>query len=146
MFRVSVFSFWSLLKIQIWAEDIFACVRCRIGGAPVSRFRDSRTQTMGAVWASPDVASPKLRADRWTTRAPLSVNTFSSLAKHGDSNTFNYHYVPSLPVTVAERSKACTVFARSEANRHGCLVCVCVYSVCVAPCLGRGLATSWSPV
>jgi hypothetical protein len=40
------------------------------------------------------------------------------------------------PVTVAERSKACTVFARSEAGivfeshtRHACLVCVYVYSV-----------------
>jgi hypothetical protein len=26
------------------------------------------------------------------------------------------------------------------------LVCVCVYSVFVLSCLGRGLATSWSPV
>jgi hypothetical protein len=30
--------------------------------------------------------------------------------------------------------------------RHGCLVCVCVYSVCVVLCLRRGLATSWSLV
>jgi hypothetical protein len=29
---------------------------------------------------------------------------------------------------------------------HGYLVFVCVYSVCVVLCLGRGLATSWSPV
>jgi hypothetical protein len=29
---------------------------------------------------------------------------------------------------------------------HGCLVCVCVYSVCVVLCLGRGHATSWSLV
>jgi hypothetical protein len=29
---------------------------------------------------------------------------------------------------------------------HGCLVCVCVYSVCVVLCLGRGLATIWSLV
>jgi hypothetical protein len=26
------------------------------------------------------------------------------------------------------------------------LVCVCVYSVCVVLCLGRGLVTSWSLV
>jgi hypothetical protein len=57
------------------------------------------------------------------------------------------------PVTVTERSKACTAFARSEAriggfesnSGHGCLMCVCVYSVCVVLCVGRGLATSWSP-
>jgi hypothetical protein len=30
-------------------------------------------------------------------------------------------------------------------TRHGCLVCVCV-CVWVVLCLGRGLATSWSPV
>jgi hypothetical protein len=30
--------------------------------------------------------------------------------------------------------------------RDGCLVCVCVYSVCVVLRLGRGLATDWSLV
>jgi hypothetical protein len=70
-----------------------------------------------------------------------------------------------VPVTVAERSKACTVFIRSEAGivdwhpTQGVdvwCVCVCVYSVfgefacglkatefslvCVVLCLGRGLA------
>jgi hypothetical protein len=29
---------------------------------------------------------------------------------------------------------------------HGCLVCVCVYSVCVVLCVGSGLATGWSLV
>jgi hypothetical protein len=55
-----------------------------------------------------------------------------------------------LPVTVDERSKACTVFARSEAGIVGSnptqgmdVWCVCV-CVCVFLCLctGRGLATS----
>jgi hypothetical protein len=59
------------------------------------------------------------------------------------------------PVTVAERSKACIVFARSEPGSwvriphsgHGCLMCVCAFfCVCVVLCLCRGLATSWSPV
>jgi hypothetical protein len=64
------------------------------------------------------------------------------------------------PVTVAERSKACTVFARSEAGiwvriphkawMFGVCVCVCVcmrlFRVYSVLCLGRGLATSWSPV
>jgi hypothetical protein len=29
-------------------------------------------------------------------------------------------------------------------SRHGCLICVYVYSVCVGLCLGIGLATGWS--
>jgi hypothetical protein len=48
-------------------------------------------------------------------------------------------YTHHLPVTVAERSKACTVFARSEPgieshSGHGCLVFVYVctlFCVCV---------------
>jgi hypothetical protein len=59
-----------------------------------------------------------------------------------------------LPVTVAEPSKACTVFARSEAGIMGSIPtqdmgvwCVCMFfCVCGVLCLGRGLATSWSPV
>jgi hypothetical protein len=60
------------------------------------------------------------------------------------------------PVTVAERSKAWTVFARSEAGIVGSnptkgmdvwCVCVCAFfCVYVALCLARGLATSWSLV
>jgi hypothetical protein len=54
------------------------------------------------------------------------------------------------PVTVAERSKACTVFARSEAGIMGYnpnqgfdVWCVfAFFCVCVVLCLGRGLATS----
>jgi hypothetical protein len=53
------------------------------------------------------------------------------------------------PVTVAERSKACTDFARSEAGIGGSNLtqgmdvwCVCLFCVCVVLCLGRGLATS----
>jgi hypothetical protein len=63
-------------------------------------------------------------------------------------------YSFSMPVTVAERSRACNVFARSEAEivvsnpTQGMDVwCVCAFfCVCVVLCLGRGLATSWSPV
>jgi hypothetical protein len=54
------------------------------------------------------------------------------------------------PVTVAERSRACTVFARLEAGIVGSnhtqgmdVWCVCAFfCVCVILCLGRGLATS----
>jgi hypothetical protein len=50
-------------------------------------------------------------------------------------------------ITVAARSKACTVFARLNAGivdsnpTQGMDVCVCVYSVCVGLCVGSGLAT-----
>jgi hypothetical protein len=44
------------------------------------------------------------------------------------------------PITVAARSKAWTIFARSNAG------IVCVYSVCVVLCVGSGLATGWSLV
>jgi hypothetical protein len=58
------------------------------------------------------------------------------------------------PVTVAERSKGCTAFARSETGIVGSnptqgidVWYVCwFFCVCVVLCLGRGLATSWSPV
>jgi hypothetical protein len=60
----------------------------------------------------------------------------------------------SEPVTVAGRSEACTVFARSEAGIVGSnptqgmdVWCVCTFFCeCVVLCLGRGLATSWSLV
>jgi hypothetical protein len=50
-------------------------------------------------------------------------------------------------VTVAARSKAWTVFARSDAGivgsnlTQGMDVCVRLFCVCVVLCLGRGLAT-----
>jgi hypothetical protein len=58
------------------------------------------------------------------------------------------------PVTVAERSEECAVFARSEAEIAGSnptqgmdVWCVCAFfCICVVLCLVRGLATSWSPV
>jgi hypothetical protein len=53
---------------------------------------------------------------------------------------------------VAARSKAWTVFARSNtgivgSNRTpGIHVCVLLFCVCVILCVGSGLATGWSPV
>jgi hypothetical protein len=52
-------------------------------------------------------------------------------------------YSSTPPVTVAEQSKACTVFASSEAGivgsnttkRHECLVWVCVHSVFMLSCV-----------
>jgi hypothetical protein len=49
-------------------------------------------------------------------------------------------YNNTLPVAVAELSKACTVFTRSGRNRgyeshsgHGCLMCVCVFLCLCCP-------------
>jgi hypothetical protein len=57
-------------------------------------------------------------------------------------------FILKKPVTVAEQSKAYTVFARSEAGIVGssptqCMygVCMCLFSIYVVLCLGRGLAT-----
>jgi hypothetical protein len=52
-----------------------------------------------------------------------------------------------MPVTVAELSKACTVFARSEAGilssdpTQGMDVSVRSFCVCALLCVGSGLAT-----
>jgi hypothetical protein len=83
-------------------------------------------------------------------------------SEHWDSSIgfkrFDYEAVHlTQPVTVAEWSRACTVFAPSEDGILGSnpiygmdiwCVCVCVrlLSVRVVLCLGGGLATSWSPV
>jgi hypothetical protein len=57
-----------------------------------------------------------------------------------------------LPSTVAARSKAWTVFARSNTGivgsnpTRGMDVCVRSFCVCVVLCVGWGLATRWSSV
>jgi hypothetical protein len=54
--------------------------------------------------------------------------------------------------TVAARSKAWTVFARSDAGivdsnpTQGMDVCVRLFCVCIVLCVGSGLATGWSLV
>jgi hypothetical protein len=57
-----------------------------------------------------------------------------------------------MPITMAARSKAWTAFARwntgivgSDLTR-GMDVCVRLFCLCVAVCVGRGLATGWFPV
>jgi hypothetical protein len=54
-----------------------------------------------------------------------------------------------LPITVDARSKAWTVFARSDAGivssnpTQVMDVCVRLFCVCVVLCVGSGLATGW---
>jgi hypothetical protein len=55
------------------------------------------------------------------------------------------------PVTVAEQSNTCTVFARNSGSWVRIPLRASMFSVCVRVCVflclctGRGLATSWSP-
>jgi hypothetical protein len=55
-------------------------------------------------------------------------------------------------MTVASRSKAWTVFARSNAGilgsnpTQGMDICVCLFCVCVVLHVGSGLAMDWSHV
>jgi hypothetical protein len=61
-------------------------------------------------------------------------------------------YMLPWPITVPERSKACTAFARSNAgimgsnHTQGMDVCVHLFCACVVPCVGSSLSTGWSPV
>jgi hypothetical protein len=60
---------------------------------------------------------------------------------------FDFHIIPiihKMPVTVAKRSKACTVFARSEARTMGSNPTQGMDVWCL--CTSRGLAMSSSPV
>jgi hypothetical protein len=65
--------------------------------------------------------------------------------------SFNILQIFTLPITVAPRSKAWTVFTRSNAGIVGSnptqdvVVCVRLFFVCVLLCVGSGLAAGWSP-
>jgi hypothetical protein len=64
----------------------------------------------------------------------------------------SWQYPVLLPITVAARSQAWTIFARSNAvivgsnPIRGLDVYVCLFCVCVVPCVASGLAKGWSPV
>jgi hypothetical protein len=64
----------------------------------------------------------------------------------------NKHVINQTPITVAARSKAWTVFARSNTGivgsnlTSGMDVYVRLFCVCVVLCIGRGLTTGCSPV
>jgi hypothetical protein len=69
-----------------------------------------------------------------------------------DFPKFYVRILELMPITVAARSKAWTMFARSNAGfvgsnpSQGTDVFVRVYSVFVLSCVGSGLATGWSLV
>jgi hypothetical protein len=68
------------------------------------------------------------------------------------THIFIYGICDHMPITVATRSKTRTVFARSNTGvvcsnpTRGMDVCVRLFPVYVVLCIGRGLATCWSPV
>jgi hypothetical protein len=77
----------------------------------------------------------------------VSIFIFSD----ADGSWYYGVYVLDYPIVVAARCKAWTVFARSDAGivdsnpTQGMDVCVRLFCVCVVLCVGRGLATAWSP-
>jgi hypothetical protein len=81
-------------------------------------------------------------------------STSEAWRKASDSNRICRSQYSRTPVTLAEWAKAWTVFARWEAGIVGLnptqgmdVWCLCAFfCACVVLCLGRGLATSWSPV
>jgi hypothetical protein len=81
-------------------------------------------------------------------------HTFCMVWRHSwQTDTYLRLQCSPWTITVTARCKAWTVFARSNAwivglnPAQGMNVCVvCVYSVCVVLCVGRGLATGWSTI
>jgi hypothetical protein len=97
---------------------------------------------------------PEIQAHSVNPPSHISSIQETSSSQTQTSNiicNFSPRYDLLLPITVAARSKAWTVFARSNAgivgsnHTQGIHVYVRLFCVCVL-CLGRGLATSWSPV
>jgi hypothetical protein len=66
-------------------------------------------------------------------------------------NSLYFKFRRAIILTAAARSKAWTIFARSNNgvvgsnSTRGMDVCVLLFYVCVVLCIGRGLATGWSP-
>jgi hypothetical protein len=78
------------------------------------------------------------------------VASFCSLSYPG--LLYIVYIVERVPITVAARSKAWTVFALSNTGIMGSNptwdtdVCVRLFYVCAVLCAGSGLTTGWSPV
>jgi hypothetical protein len=89
-------------------------------------------------WSLVQGVLPSVKNDYGTEQEAWALNGLEEPFKN---------YIGSVPITAAARSKAWTVFARSNAGiadsnpTEGMDICVCVVL-----CVGRGLATDWSPV
>jgi hypothetical protein len=99
---------------------------------PVARYCSSIVSRIHSHWANSYI-------DRFLTQAWFTL-FFLKVEFIGE------------PITVAVRSKAWTVFARSNTGivgsnpTQGMDVCVLLFCVRVVLCIGNDLATGWSPV
>jgi hypothetical protein len=73
-----------------------------------------------------------------SSETSVSVYKFTRYSNPKTKTWINTDVKTSQPITMAARSKAWTVFARTRGMD------VCVYSVCVVLCVGSGLAKGWS--
>jgi hypothetical protein len=116
-----------------------------IAAGPRQRSHSRDRNLLSKIWNFPFRRLLRLAGLRWR---------YSTPPPHGICHTDNFYRVENYkPIRVAARSEAWTVFARPNAGTVGSKptqvmdVCiVCVYSVFVLFCVGRGLATGWSPV
>jgi hypothetical protein len=75
------------------------------------------------------------------------LTTYVDSSSYWRRSIFGYAVLKLKPITVAVRSKARTVFARSNTGivvsipAQGIDVCVCLFCVCVVLFVGSGLAT-----
>jgi hypothetical protein len=96
------------------------------------------------------ILSSNVHFDLQSSFFPWDFPTNISFSFHLPARTT---YLAKAPVTVAQRSEACTVLARSEAGIVGSnltqgmdVLYLCLFCVYIVLCLSRGLATSWWPV
>jgi hypothetical protein len=93
---------------------------------------------------NPDLITQHTGTSKCAVPYRITMSTLTTL--------FPYIIFLRKPSTVATRSKAWTVFARSNTGIVGTNptrvmdVCVCLFCVCVVLCVGSGLAMGWSPV
>jgi hypothetical protein len=82
------------------------------------------------------------------------MKTYKHFCVHFERNSLNIYRSERcfLPIAVAARSKAWTVFARSNAGivgsspTQGMDVSLCLFCVCVVLRVSSSLATGWSPI
>jgi hypothetical protein len=118
-----------------------------------SIFRVEKSASGEPAWAGPaGYVPPKRRLTQDLHSVTSQKTTLFIVTAVKASNHTNG--VMDLPITVAARSKTWTCLRSlgswdrgfESHSRHACLYCVSFFCVCVVLCVGRGLATGWSPV
>jgi hypothetical protein len=112
--------------------------------------KEDRKMRTGLIWLSIWICGAVVKSVMTFSISSNPWNSLSSCANVGFSIKTQLRW--SQPITVAARSKAWTVFARSNtgivgSNRtRGMDICVRLFCVHVVLCVGSGLATGWSPI